>query len=238
MTHSKPLLVYMIMLHLVLGLVLMKSDFLERIERRLGSPPPELSEHYHHMLAYQHRIDRQVPDGAIIFIGDSITQSLAVSNISPSAINFGIGSDTTYGVLQRLNLYSSLDRAEILVLAIGINDLKRREPDEIIHNYERILARLPQTAGILISAIHPVDERIQRGSRNNQRIQRVNRGLKQLAATDSRCHYIDITTRLSDSDGNLKAVYHEGDGLHLSVAGYALWTEALSKAVRELQTQR
>ncbi len=235
MTLPKPLIAYLIVLHLALALVLMKSDFLQRVERHFGGLPPELSEHYHHMLAYHRRIDKQVPAGAVIVIGDSITQSLAVSNIADNSFNFGIGSDTTYGVLQRLHTYQSLDKAETIVLAIGVNDLKRRDPDEIIQNYTHILAMLPPSAKVIISALHPVDDRIQGELRSNQRIRQVNRGLKQLADTSEQWLYSDTTDMLSDSDGNLKAFYHEGDGIHLSAAGYALWTQALRNAISQLQ---
>jgi lysophospholipase L1-like esterase len=235
MTLNRSLIAYLVLLHLLLGLVLVKSDFLQRTRGYLGVLPPEMTRHYHDMVAYHRRMDEQVPDGAVVFIGDSITQSLAVSNVSTNSFNYGIGSDTTFGVLQRIGTYRSLNRAETVVLAIGVNDLKRRDPDEIIRNYEHILEKLPKGMNIVISALHPVDDRLQGGLRSNQRIQQVNQSLKQLAEASDLRVYCDITPLLIDSDGNLKAAYHVGDGIHLSAAGYALWTEALRNAIGKLR---
>lgn len=238
MASSKYLIAYLIVLHLALGLVLMKSDFLQRVRSYLGELPPELSTHYHSMLAYHSLMDNQAPEGAILFIGDSITQSLAVTNIAPKSINYGIGSDTTLGVLQRLGVYKSLGRAEVIVLAVGLNDLKRRDPDAIVRNYAQILKRLPQDAGVIISAIHPVDEAKRGPQQSNRRIRQVNQGLERLASSDPRWVYTDAGRRLGDSRGNLKPAYHVGDGVHLSAAGYAIWTEALKAAIDVLTDSR
>ena len=225
----------MVLLHLALGLVLMKSDFLQRIGHQLGIQKSELTKHYLSMLAYHSRIDKQIPDGATVFIGDSITQSLAVSNVAANSFNFGIGSDTTYGVLQRLDTYRHLHRAKTIVLAIGINDLKVRDPEETLLNYERILNKLPKGVNVVISTLHPVDDQLRGRGVNNQRIQQINRGLKILAKASEQRVYTDISSLISGSDGNLKAAYHVGDGIHLTPAGYALWTVALRDAIRELE---
>ncbi len=238
MIPHKYLIIYGVVLHLALALVLIKSDFLQRVNSHLGGLPPELSKHYYSMLGYQSRMDGQVPDGAVVFIGDSLTQSLAVSNISPNAFNYGIGSDTTLGVLQRLEVYRSLARAETVVLAIGVNDLKRRDPDAIIENYQSILQRLPKQAAVVISALHPVDEKMRSSLQTNRRIQQVNQGLRKLADASATRAYCDITPQLAGADGNLKPAYHVGDGIHLSAAGYALWTAGLKAAIETLRRNR
>lgn len=238
MNSSKYLIAYLIGLHLAFGLALIKSDFLQRISRHLGALPPELSSHYHSMVAYHSRLDTQAPEGAIVFIGDSLTQSLAVSNIASKSFNYGIGSDTTLGVLQRLEIYKSLGRAEAIVLAVGLNDLKRRDPDEIILNYGKILKRLPKNTGVIISALHPVDETKRGRHQSNHRIRQVNQGLQQLAKSDPQWIYTDAGTLLKDAQGNLKPAYHVGDGVHLSATGYAIWTEALKSAIDALRRNR
>jgi lysophospholipase L1-like esterase len=232
MTHHKGLAIYIIVLHLALGLVLIKSDFLTKVASHLGALSPELTNHYYAMVSYHQRIDEQLPKGTVVFIGDSITQGLAVTNISPNAINFGIGSDTTVGVLQRLGAYSSLQRAEVIVLAIGVNDLKRRTEDAIIENYEHILNKLPAHTPVIVSALHPVDEPIWGGSGINQRITTVNRGLQRLTDHYDNRIYCDVGNRLSDRDGNLQDLFHTGDGIHLNEKGYQIWSEGLRAAIK------
>lgn len=67
---------------------------------------------YRQMTSFQSRIDQNSPPRAIYFIGDSQIQGLAVSAVTPLAINYGIGNDTTAGVIKRIPLYNSLNTAK------------------------------------------------------------------------------------------------------------------------------
>ena len=156
-------LAYLLCIHILLAVVLLKSDFVFRVQNKLGigiqqARTLELTPHYHRMLGYHKRMDGNVPDRAVIFIGDSLTQGLCVSAVAVPSVNYGIGSDTTVGVLQRLSEYRSIDRAAAVVIAIGINDLRRRSDAEILDNYETILARIPESIPVIASAVLPVDE--------------------------------------------------------------------------------
>ena len=86
---KKILAIYIILIHAFILLILVKSDFIDRVERKFGIKPTnqELTNHYHEMLAYHKRMDGNIPQDAIIFIGDSLTQSLAVSAIKPNKVN-------------------------------------------------------------------------------------------------------------------------------------------------------
>lgn len=123
--QRKAIYGYVIILHLLVVLMLFKSDFIQRVEAKLGvdQSEPEISLFYKSMVDYHKRMDGSIPDGAVIFIGDSITQGLATSAISHAGVNLGIGLDTTAGVLNRLQFYKSIDRSKAVVLAIGVNDL-------------------------------------------------------------------------------------------------------------------
>ena len=161
-TLRKTWVTYVVFLHILLAMVLFKSNFIEKVERKLELyKSPELSEYYNEITAYHERMDGSVPRGATIFIGDSITQSLATSAVSELSVNYGIGSDTTLGVLNRLPIYESIHSIKAVVIAIGVNDLARRNNDSIIHNYEEILDYIPKNTKILVSAILPIDERVQ-----------------------------------------------------------------------------
>ena len=63
-------------------------------------------------------------------------RAMRVTEVAARGINYGIGGDTTEGVLARLPEYNSLGRAAAVVLAIGDNDLQRGLSEaEIIANY-------------------------------------------------------------------------------------------------------
>ncbi|MFN3188828.1 MAG: GDSL-type esterase/lipase family protein [Candidatus Paceibacteria bacterium] len=231
-TLRKLGVVYLLMLHVLLALVLAKSDFIEKVGYKLGvSTTPELSAYYDRITTYHFRMDGNVPDGATLFIGDSITQSLATSAIANLSVNYGIGGDTTLGVLNRIRKYNSLTSADAVVLAIGVNDLRLRSNEEIVYNYKNILDSLPENIPVVVSAILPVDERVQRVNFENKRILKLNTLLHDLVREYGNVSFSDAGSLLRDSDNNLKSDFHVGDGVHLSSDGYQVWIRELKRAL-------
>ena len=237
-------IIYLIGMHLLLTVVLLKSDFIERLQTKLGIRQSELSaeitQHFHRMLCYHKRVDGNVPDGSVIFIGDSITQGLCVSAVTCPSVNYGIGSDTTLGVLKRLPDYRSIDRASVVLLAIGINDMKRRSNDEILENYRLIIEKIPKTTPIVFSAVLPLDEesREERQGRNQDRIKLLNSSIQKLANTSSRVFFVDAGSLLVDASGNLADKFHDGDGVHLNSKGNEIWINALRDGIQRAQRIR
>jgi lysophospholipase L1-like esterase len=233
---------YIILLHLVLVGVLWKSDFLDLASRRiLGKDArPEISEHYHGTLRYHARSVDVVPDGSVIFIGDSLTEGLAVAAVHPLSINYGIGGDTTRGVLDRLPTYMpALVRAKCIVLAIGFNDFRYRSPDDAVQNCIRILDALPKGRRVVVSAILPIDEsaRAELAERKDW-IQRFNTELRRVAEERDAAIFVDSSHELdADGDGRLDPSLHDGDGVHLNSAGNLRWASRLRDAVLRQGTE-
>jgi len=224
--------VYLFILHMLFAFVLVKSNFIEEVGYKLGvSTAPELSVYYERIATYHSRIDGNVPEGASLFIGDSITQGLATSAIANLSVNYGIGSDTTLGVLNRIPRYKSVSRAGSIVLAIGVNDLRRRSNEEIVTNYEDILGLLPEDTPVVVSAILPVDERVQRVVPSNKRILRVNKLIRELVRKYNNVTFSDAGGGLRGSDNNLKSNFHVGDGVHLNYEGYQVLIRELRRTL-------
>ncbi len=182
-------------------------------------------------------MDGHIPDGSVFFIGDSITQALCVSSVAPNAVNLGIGGDTTWGLLNRIPSHPSLQRASLIVIAMGVNDLARRDNDEIIRNFRSILALLPARIPIIISSVLPVDERFHPHwkHQNNERIRSLNRQLEQLAIEHPHVTFCDSHSDMLDQRGQLRADFHVGDGIHLSTQGYSTWIQHLKQAINAQQ---
>lgn len=238
--RKRLLIGYIIFVHLFLLLVLVKSDFISRIGYRQDlttEVKPEITLYFHQMVKYHQRIDPNVPDGAVIFIGDSITQGLCVSAVVTPSVNYGIGSDTTFGVLKRLPKYQSLSRASACVMAIGVNDLQLRENEEILKNYSRILHAVPQHLPFVLSAVLPIDERVYADFQGiNARIKELNHDLRVVCNTERpRCTFVDPGSKFIDSSGNLRKDYADGDGLHLNGAGNSIWIQELKEAIQKAQ---
>ena len=227
---------YILCIHLILGFVLFKSDFIQRVESKIlfgQYTKPKFTEHFNAMLDYHSRMDGNMPDGAVVFIGDSHIQGLCVSAIVPSSVNYGIGGDTTAGVLQRLPNYKSIGRASAVVIAIGINDMKFRSNEEILHNYSAIAGQIPENIPVIFSAVLPIDEEARDDwqGRNQDRIRSLNSELENLTREYENYFFVDGGALLTDAQGNLADEFHDGDGLHLNSKGNAIWIQQLQMII-------
>lgn len=225
-------ILYLVLIHLALVVVLLKSDFIDKLRLRIGGSPVEITPHFRDMVSYHKRIDGNVPDGAVIFIGDSLTQGLCVSAIAPVAVNYGIGNDTTVGVLKRLHDYQSINRAKAVVLAIGINDMEFRGNDEILLNIKAIRSCIPSTVPVVISGVLPVDI-AEPLSWEEGRIAALNTDLNGFAESTASTIFLDSGALMKDGEGRLKRALHIGDGVHLNAAGNEIWIKSLKKVLAE-----
>ncbi len=211
----------------MLYLVSTSDLWLDRMRRRLDVPAWTQEKFASELLAYHDRLDAGLPPGMVLFFGDSITQSLCVSCVTENAVNYGIGGDTTQGLLGRLPTYESIRDARVNVIAIGVNDLLTRSPSEIAETHAQILESFPETRHLVLSAVLPVDEAKLKDSRSNADIRGLNRKLAALCAEREGCSFIDAGDALRAEDGGLDRPFHVGDGIHLSGEGYNVWADRL-----------
>ncbi len=177
---------------------------------------------YRDLLAFSFRVEQNIPDNAVVFIGDSLIQGLCVAAVTPYAVNLGIGRDTTAGVLQRISRYKGLKRAGAVVLLVGVNDVIQGQREGIVDQYKTILQIIPDTVTIVLCALLPVDERATTKVRNRD-IVLINAGMKAACMHNENCRFFDSTEKLIDFSGNLETQYHIGDGIHLNRQGYEIW---------------
>jgi len=238
MTKKSIILTYVIGIHLLLGVVLLESDFIKRVERKVGITHPlaEPSKFYRQMLCYHTRMDGNVPDRSVIFIGDSITQGLAVNAVVTPSVNYGIGGDTTAGVLQRLSIYQSIKKAKAVVIAIGINDIWYLSNDEIFYNFKAISMSLPRSIPVIFSAILPIDEGTypKWQGMNQNRITKLNYKLESFIKKSNNRFFVNASQQLVDRNRNLANQFHIGDGLHLNAKGNAIWISILRGLLEDI----
>ncbi len=227
-------ILYLLLIHVFVGIVVVKTDVIPRIKVKLGYEVTrdELTSHYHRMLAFHKRADENIPDKSLIFIGDSLTQGLAVIAVSQQSVNYGIGHDTTVGVLKRIPFYNSIKESEAVVVAIGINDLKRRSNDEIVKNYQEIVSLIPKKIPILFSAVFPVDEMASGRVGFNERVKELNTSLDDICKKSKRLYFLNISNLVINSHGNLSTNYHIGDGVHLNGLGNKIWIAKLKEYIQ------
>ncbi|MBW7992595.1 MAG: hypothetical protein FVQ84_21620 [Planctomycetes bacterium] len=224
------LICYIVCLNLLLAVIIFKPGPVEQLAKRLGWRKSSHTEHYNRMLAFHRRIDACVPENAVIFIGDSFIQGMCVSAIVEGGVNFGVGGDTTAGVLKRLSMYTSIKRARAIVLAVGFNNLRERNNSQIVKNYREILLKMPENVKVVFCSVLPIDETC-RSERYNDRIIELNRSSAEICSSMENCQFVDLAEKLRDTQGNLSRHYHEGDGIHLNSKGYSIYNETLKASL-------
>ena len=162
--------------------------------------------------------------GGIAMVGDSITDGFRWSEAFPgrNIRNWGIGGDTSFGLLGRASQIIATRPAKVFIL-IGTNDLASYEqtPDDIAANVDTLVARfkaeLP-TAEIYVQSVMP------RQPEFRERIEALNTQLS-ANATARGARYIDVYAPLLTGD-RLNPAYTIDD-LHLTGQGYQRWLSVI-----------
>ncbi len=173
-----------------------------------------------------------IPQGSIVFLGDSLTFRTEWSELFPgkNVINRGIGSDTTAGVLERLDNVVAAQPKQVFLL-IGVNDLKYHSVSATIQNYSKIVnwiqSESPRTE-IFVQSLLPINNKKYGKILSNDKIKKMNTELRSLAKNTG-VQYIDLYSIFAEND-QLPEKYTV-DGIHLTGKGYILWKEAIKEYV-------
>jgi lysophospholipase L1-like esterase len=180
---------------------------------------------------------KKMPDkkNEIVFLGNSITEGGKWQELVPSknVINRGISGDVTYGIIARMDEVIASKPAKIFIL-IGINDMKRGTPQEVIlNNYRKIIRMVkeqsPKTK-LYVQSILPINKAMLPASYSklsNAAILEMNVQLKEIAS-QQQLNYVNLHEVFAGIDGELKKELSI-DGLHLKSAAYILWADYLKK---------
>jgi lysophospholipase L1-like esterase len=195
---------------------------------------PNLPDHY----VKRFELFKKEPkvQGRVIMVGNSITEGGDWKSLlhDSTIVNRGISGDVTFGVLNRLNEITDQKPSKIFLL-IGINDVSRNTPDEvIIANTLLIVLRIREASPsteIFLQSILPTNDTFKNLHENfvgkGARIRRINEQLAKYSAT-LKYVYIDLHSNFIDANGSMETKYAT-DGLHLSTVGYQHWVEVLKK---------
>ena len=164
--------------------------------------------------------------GRVVFLGDSITAGGLWDELFPDlpTLNRGIGGDTTFDVLARLD--GAINQPRAVSLLIGTNDLHAHRRFRDIHGISerteeligRIRARAPGVP-VLLNSVTP------RTTFHTERISRLN-DLNRGVGSRTGATYVDLWPVLADAVGELRSELTL-DHLHLTAPGYRAWAEVL-----------
>ncbi len=181
---------------------------------------------------------KRIAEGPIdlLFLGDSIMRRWAeVPGLWEAhygrrgAVNFGVGSDTTQGLLWRL-LNGEADGVSprVAVLLIGTNNMPTHSAAEIveaIREIVRVLGEKMPRAQILLLAILPRRDFM-------EKVRAVNAGLSSLD-DGHRVRTLDIGPFFLDPGGEVDPALMP-DGLHLVEPGYVIWARRMEPLLSEM----
>lgn len=172
---------------------------------------------------------------SIVFLGDSITDEGEWVELleNKNILNRGISGDTTRRILNRLDAIIQTRPTQIFLM-VGINDFvnEKKSIEEVLSKYKIILEefqnQIPQTE-VFIQSVLPVNNNLTYFLENNQKVIKFNLKLQELA-TEFNYQYIDVFSKLADSEDQLDVKYTT-DGVHLNGKAYVIWKEAVEKYV-------
>ncbi len=233
----------------VLTILLMFSLFQMPVNAQTKSslyPDSRLDIRYHSEWTKKHYPERiaafmakPLPPGAIVFIGNSITEGggdwnarFGIKNIW----NRGISGDVTDGVLARLGeIIHSKPKA--IFLLIGINDIsnlyyEKQIPstDYIAANILKITVEIHQKSPatkIYLQTVLPTNRVF-----TKQEVDAVNAVLRAKNAKGAFI-LIDLYAAFADEKGLLKKEF-TNDGIHLTAAGYDRWVAVVKPYMSSL----
>ena len=169
--------------------------------------------------------------GAIVFLGDSITQGWGVdfkkSFDGLKLANRGIGGDTTRGMLLRLQEDVLALHPKAVVLLMGTNDIEVEVPvDAIGRNFQKIVAALKAHDPKMPVVVCRVFPSSATKKRPKETILAVNEKIAAAVKDDPQFTVLDTYALFANAEGDaLPALFP--DLLHLNAAGYAKWASAL-----------
>ncbi|WP_432714572.1 GDSL-type esterase/lipase family protein [Pedobacter sp.] len=172
----------------------------------------------------------------IVFLGNSITEVGQWQDVTgvKKVINRGISGDNSFGVFYRLDDVLAHQPRKIF-LAIGVNDIKRGTPIEVIaKNYERIILKVKKSktkTQLYLQSVLPVRESMLASIYDNIRNQRIIalNGLMKDLALKYNLPYVDLFNNVFKDENGQLIKNLTTDGLHLQPEGYVLWAEYLKK---------
>ena len=166
-----------------------------------------------------------------LFVGDSLIEYLDWQERFPdhTVINLGAAGESVQGLLSRTVIIQEVcSNADFIFIMSGINNVAMGDND-FIDFYKIIIEKLSilyPDARIFINSLLPVSVDFI----SNELIQRTNEFLKVLA-DKMNVLYLDIYRKFIDTKGMPIREYLLEDGVHLSRAGYAVWSRVIGNVI-------
>jgi lysophospholipase L1-like esterase len=169
-----------------------------------------------------------------LFVGSSsirLWRTLAADMAPYPVLNRGFGGSTIADVNFYFNRVVAPYASKVILFYAGENDIALGYgPERVVADFKTFLelkgAALTDTPVYFVS----LKPSVQREDQLDKQ-QAVNISVQTLAHERTDLHYVDVRS-LMFNDGHLRNIF-EQDGLHMTAAGYAIWTAAIRPLIAD-----
>lgn len=173
------------------------------------------------------------PACPVVFVGSSSVRlwaGLAADMAPLPVLNRGFGGAQIGDVIRYFDAVVGRYHPRAIVFYAGENDLDAgRTPDMVLADFQRFLELKTEKLGA--TPVHFVSIKPSRARFGQFAAQSaVNAAIRDLVALRTDVDFIDVASAMVEN-GAPKDIY-VADGLHMSLAGYSLWTQIVGQALR------
>lgn len=168
-----------------------------------------------------------LPRDPILFYGSSsirLWNTLAADFPGLPVVNRGFGGSTLAECVQQMERLVFPVAPRAIVFYAGDNDLDQgASPERVQALFQEFAARVDDRLGVLPLVFISIKVSPCRTA-NAANILRANALIRQTVESWPNARYIDVCSPMLDANGRVRREFFGDDWLHLSPAGYALWT--------------
>ena len=175
------------------------------------------------------------PEGAALFVGSSSIGGWDLPRWFPgrAVINRGFGGSCMGDSLHFAERIILPYKPKVVVVYAGDNDIAGgTRPEQVASDaaaiVDQVLPALPHTRVVFIG-IKPSLARWHLA----EPIRQANRGIAAVAAAHERVDYVDVDDAMLGPDGTPRPELYREDGLHMTDAGYEIWTNLVAPHLDE-----
>jgi lysophospholipase L1-like esterase len=216
-------LAILIPLAFLFGIWFQRGIGLHRIASNLGMGN-DVSLSSHQLARIESLRQLKVPEGAVVFLGDSLLDSYEWQEVLPekTVVKRTVSGAMTKDFIGRFDL----SRADVIICLLGANDLGRgRAVEDFIKDYALLLDQIGKQSKVHVLALPPIRAH---GGKPVQaaRVQEFNERLRRLT-TENEKEFLDVHAHMEDAPEQ----YLADDGLHLCSEGYRTLTMLIRAAL-------
>lgn len=191
------------------------------------------------MAAFEEQ-DRTDPAmGGIVFVGSSSIRLWDLKKSFPGlpALNRGFGGSEIPDSVRHVDLLVVKHKPHTVVFYAGDNDIAAgRTPQQVFDDYKAFVTKIHNALPATRIAFIAVKPSIQRWALVDK-VRAANALVRDYSATDERLGFIDVDGPMLGWDEKPRKDLFVADGLHMTPAGYELWTTLVRPFVKPVQVR-